>query len=248
MFFKKKKPKIEFFSKVPGIADTYPIIPASKFSPRWMKACKEDYIRTKNYRVPSHLQQCPGIFDLYKHGFIIPLWHDTVIKTEGENEAFGYVHPSEILSDMLEGEPVGTHPYNITKFLPKRPQSIAPIMKFNTPWNVIAPKGMKFLMTAVAYTDTYEFEASTGILDPSYSTELNVQGYWNVKRGEKQLKAGHALAHLIPLTEESYDYEVRDATEHDLKWFEKRTYFQIHGFKVNKALLKNMYNKHFRRN
>jgi hypothetical protein len=121
-------------------------------------------------------------------------------------------------------------------------------MKFNTPWNVIAPKGMKFLMTAVAYTDTYEFEASTGILDPSYSTELNVQGYWNVKRGEKQLKAGHALAHLIPLTEESYDYEVRDATEHDLKWFEKRTYFQIHGFKVNKALLKNMYNKHFRRN
>ena len=29
-------------------------------------------------------------------------------------------------------------------------------MKFNTPWNVIAPKGMKFLMTAVAYTDTYE--------------------------------------------------------------------------------------------
>ena len=133
MFFEKKKPKIEFFSKVPGIADTYPIIPASKFSPRWMKACKEDYIRTKNYRVPSHLQQCPGIFDLYKHGFIIPLWHDTVIKTQGENEAFGYVHPSEILSDMLEGEPVGTHPYNITKFLPKRPQSIARVLDAEQP-------------------------------------------------------------------------------------------------------------------
>ena len=52
---------------------------------------------------------------------------------------------------------------------------------------------------------------------------------------------------LIPLTEENYDYEVRDATSHDLEWFEKRTYYQIHGFKVNKALLKNMYNKHFRR-
>ena len=93
----------------------------------------------------------------------------------------------------------------------------------------------------------YDPEAATGILDPSISTELNVQGYWNKKRGEVQLKAGHALAHLIPLTEETYDYEVRDATENDLEWAKKRLYYQIHGFKVNKALIKQMYNKHFRR-
>ena len=42
--------------------------------------------------------------------------------------------------------------------------------------------------------------------------------------------------------------EVFAAESPILEWFEKRTYYQIHGFKVNKALLKNMYNKHFRRN
>jgi|TARA_B110000908_G_scaffold75240_2_gene90621 hypothetical protein len=242
-----KKQKIEFYSTIPGVADVYPITPAKEFSPRWMKACKADYIKNKSFKRPSHLQQCPGIFDLFKHGFIIPLWHDSLIRTERDKEGFAYVHPSEVLSDMREGDPVASHSHSITKWLPKRPQSIAPIMKFNTPWHVIAPKGVKFLMTAVAYTDTYEFEACTGILDPSVSTELNVQGYWNKHNGETMLRAGQPLAHLIPLTENEYDYEVRDANEHDLAWSKKRTYFHIHSFNLNKGLFKDMYHKHFRR-
>jgi len=243
----KKQQKIEFFSKVPGLADINPIVPARNFKPNWFKACKEDYIKNKNFDRPSHLQQCPGIFDLYKTGFIVPLWHDTVIRTEGEDKGFAYVHPSETLAELREGDPLGTHSYEITKWLPKRPYSIAPIMKFNTPWNVIAPKGVKFLMTAVAYSDTYEFEACTGILDPSISTEINVQGYWNIKHGETMLKAGKPLAHIIPLTEKEYEYEVRDANDHDKKWMEKRIYTNVFSFHHNKRIIKNMYNKHFGR-
>jgi len=240
-----KQDKIEFFSTIPGVADAHPIRLAREHSPRWMQTCRDDYVRTKNLTRPSHLYQCPGIFDLFKYGYLVPLWHDTLIKTDRSQEGFAYVHPSEVLATMKEGDPLGTHPYSITKFLPKRPQSIAPVMKFNTPWNVIAPKGVKFLMTAVAYTDTYEFEACTGILDPAISTEINVQGYWNVPQGEIHLKAGHALAHLIPLTEHQYDFVVRDATDHDREWLEKRLYYNIHTFKINRNIIKDFYNKHF---
>ena len=31
----KKQEKIEFFSKIEGVADAYPIIPANKFRPKW---------------------------------------------------------------------------------------------------------------------------------------------------------------------------------------------------------------------
>lgn len=243
----KKQDKIEFFSTIPGLADTFPIIPAKEWRPKWVASCKEDFSKHKSYTRPSHLYQCPGIFDLFKTGYIIPLWHDTVIKTRLDEEAFAYVHPSEMLAKLREGDPVGTHPYELQKWLPRRPWSIAPIMKFNTPWNVIAPKGVKFLMTAMSYTDTHEFEACQGILDPSVSTELNVQGYWNIKEGEVRLNAGMPLAHLIPITEKQYDYEVRDANSNDLAWLQKREYFTVFGFNLNKSTIKNVYNKHFRR-
>jgi len=243
----RKQEKIEFFSTVPGLADSFPIFPASQWRPKWVANCRDDFAKHKGYKRPSHLYQCPGIFDLYKTGFMIPLWHDTVIKTQLDEEAFAYVHPSEMLAKLREGDPVGTHPYELQKWLPRRPWSIAPIMKFNTPWNVIAPKGVKFLMTSIAYSDSYEFEACQGILDPSISTELNVQGYWNVKEGETRLNAGTPLAHLIPISEKSFEYEVRDATDHDREFLKKREYFTVFGFNLNKRLIKDIYNKHFGR-
>jgi len=149
---------------------------------------------------------------------------------------------------MREGEAVGTHPYEVTKWLPKRHYSKHAIVKFNTPWNVIAPKGIKFLVLPIPYPDTFEFESNIGILDPAISTELNIQGYLNISEGEHMIKAGTPLMHIIPLSEKSFDFECRDMNDNDAEWLEKRVYFNIFGFKLNKAKLKDAYNNHFWRN
>ena len=152
----KKQEKIEFFSKIDGVADAYPIIPANKFRPKWMSRCKQNYIDNKDRNLPSHLYQCPGIFDLYNYGFILPLWHDVIIKTQGGQPGFQYVNPSETLSKLLEGDPVTSQPPDISRWLPKRPHSIEAIVKFNTPWHVVTPKNVKLLITPIASTSRVE--------------------------------------------------------------------------------------------
>ena len=82
------KNKIEFFSKVTGVAEAFPIIQSKDFHTKWMKTCMSDYKTKKNTLQPSHIQMCPGIFELYKYGFMVPLWHDTVIKAFSDREDF----------------------------------------------------------------------------------------------------------------------------------------------------------------
>ena len=244
MIFKKKN-KIDFFSKIPGVAETFPIIPTSKFKPKWVEACKNDFIRNKGSKQPSHLQLCPGIFEVYKYGYVVPMWHDVTIKTFRDREDFEAGTPSKHLNEMYNGEVVGTHPYEITKWLPKRPYSKHAFVKLNTPWHVIAPPGVKFLVIPIPYADNYDYESAIGILDPSVSTEVNIQAYWNVNEGERKIFAGTPMMQLVPISEKSFDLDVRDATEHDKIWLDKRTYIYIFGYKVDKAKMKEAYLKHF---
>jgi len=239
------KIEIEFFSKVKGLAEAYPVIPAKDYNAKWMKICKDDFIKQKNTLQPSHLQLCPGIFDIYKHGYMVTMWHDAVIKTTRDREDFDFVLPSKHLAELRGGDPIGTHPYDITRFLPKRHYSKHAIVKMNTPWNVIAPPGVKFLVLPIPYTDTHELESAPGILDPAISTEINFQCYLNIGEGEVMLKAGTPIMYLIPLTENNYSHTVRDMTEKDAEWLEKRNYLNILGFKLNKQKLKDSFYKHF---
>ena len=54
----------------------------------------------------------------------------------------------------------------IAKNIPKRPWSWPDIVKINTPWHVMAPKDVKFLIIPLPYTPFFDFEACLGILDP----------------------------------------------------------------------------------
>lgn len=241
---------IEFFTAAPGLSELFPIIPASQYRANWMTAAKTDWVENKERYVNSrqtHIFQCPGIFDLFNHGYIIPLWHDLLIKTDGTNRNFTWSIPSGALNSYRGKEIVGTHKPELNKFLPKRPWSLEQIVKLDTPWNIVAPKGLKFLMMPISYPDSYEFEHSTGLLDPAVSSEINLQLHWNVKQGETLIKAGTPIAHLVPLTEKKYDLIVREMNDRDRSWLEKRNLFMCIFFRQNRQLLKDFYYNHFKK-
>jgi len=240
---------IEFFTSAPGLSEMFPIIPASEYRADWMTAAKNDYIQNKEKFSKSrntHLFQCPGIFDLNNHGFIVPLWHDLIIKTENK-ERFTWTIPSGALNSYRGKDVVGTHKQGLDKFLPKRPWSLNQVVKLDTPWNIVAPKGVKFLIIPLAYPDEFTFESCIGILDPSISTEVNIQLYWNVLQGDTFLKAGTPLCQLIPLTEKKYDLIVREMTASDKFWLEKRNLFMSMFFRGNRNIIKEIYYKHFKK-
>ena len=141
---------IEFYSEIPGLAEIVPIIPAKDYTAKWMLAARQEYIdMLKSSQLNStHIYQCPGIFDLFNQGWIVPMWHDVLIKTESDKNSFAYMYPSDDIVNSLSGrEPVSRHADELAKFIPKRPWSLNPVIKFNTPWHIVDPKGVKFIVS-----------------------------------------------------------------------------------------------------
>ena len=96
-------------------------------------------------------------------------------------------------------------------------------------------------MIPIPYGDELYFENVTGILDPSISSEVHIQLRWKVLMGRQTIKAGTPMAQLIPISEDNFDLEVRDATEKDLEWYEKRLYLNNCTMVMKHALVQKAY-------
>jgi hypothetical protein len=99
-------------------------------------------------------------------------------------------------------------------------------------------------MIPIPYTDQFEIESCIGILDPSISSEINIQGYVN-GFGEFTIKAGTPLAQLVPLSNSKYDFVVRDKNEKDTTWLKKRKFLNSISFNLSKAKINQAYQKFF---
>ncbi len=239
IYFGGSKMKIEFYSTIDGVIDAFPVQHAKDCLPSWIGLAKQEYLTNK--QIPN-VYKCPGIVDILTTGFIIKAWHDIDVQVQNEH-LIGYA-PSADLEDMLGCPPVqvqGGH--EIAKHMPKRPWSHGDILKINTPWHIIAPKGVKLLMLPISYTDQFAFESTTGILDPSISNEINIQGYIN-QLGV--IKAGTPLVQIIPMTEKKYNLIVRSMDEHDKAWVKKKKYLNAFSFLFNRKKTKEAYEEHYK--
>ena len=70
-----KKPKVEWWSTVPGLTELEPVQPANKFLPDWFKKMPR-WLEEDNPFDKGTFKNCPGIVDFYKDAFVIPLWAD----------------------------------------------------------------------------------------------------------------------------------------------------------------------------
>lgn len=231
--------KIEFYSTIQGVLETFPIENARDCLPTWMGLARQEYLTNKQQ---ISVYRCPGIVDLLGAGFVLRSWFDIEISTD-EHNRLSACTPSADLESMLGCPPLQIQGGDeIAKFLPKRPWSHPDLLKINTPWHVVAPKGVKLMMLPMSYTDEFAFDSSIGILDPSISSEINIQGYVN-RTGT--IKAGTPLVHIIPMTEHSYDLVVREMNDKDRSWVSKKKYLSAFSFVFNRKRTKEAYHNHY---
>ena len=240
--------KIEFYSTVPGLPDLFPIVNAKEAMPAWAKAARDSYIKKKKQSIGgmNHVYQCPGIFDLLNQGYVVPMWHDVIINTNGDPDSFNWTVPTSDLADLTpEVNLIEPQSNGIGAIMPIKPWSLNTLIKVNTPWRVVAPRGVKLLMLPIAYPDRFEFESSIGILNPGHSNEINIQLYYNVQKGDVMIKAGTPLAHIIPLSESNFDLVCREMNNIDKLWQAKKKYFSNATFKLKRNVIQDLYYKHF---
>jgi hypothetical protein len=233
---------IEFFSTISGVSEAYPILPAKKVLPNWIKTARQEYSSTEDKRTPA-IVRCPGILDIMTSGYVVTAPWDMEIHSSTDSMV-AYINPE--METLLGKPPVqNQNGDGIAKHIPKRPWSNKDILKINTPWHI--KSNYKFMMIPIPYTESFGFESCIGILDPAISSEINIQGYVN-GYGVLEINAGTPLCQLIPITDQQYEYEVRDMNQSDKLWIDKRKYINNSTFVLDKSLIKRLYNRFIKGN
>lgn len=244
--------KIEFFSSIDGVADSSPILEAKDLQQPWFNEARNDYINKLNEAnggTFAHAYRCPGIFDLYKTGFFVTAWCDIRIETNGDPNYYRWTLPNAGLIDLMdeaEKSPIiQEHSFDgVARHLPFPPNTLRSIIKINTPWHIMAPKGMKFMMLPVPYSNDFTFTQSIGILDPAISSAINCQLYWHNLNGSYTIKAGTPLAYIVPITDKKYQLVCRDKNKKDELWLRKNEFLKNFAFTLKRNVMRQSYEKH----
>ena len=148
MFGNKKKLKIEFVSRIKGVAEMFPVLEASQYKRKWVNAAMANYKENiKEMDNQTHIIRCPGIFSLLRKGYILTSWCDISITTKEGEEGFDWKLPMKADHEgMYDVPPIDAQFDNLAKWIPKRDGQLKTLVKINSPLNVIAPKGVKFLL------------------------------------------------------------------------------------------------------
>ena len=216
------------------------------YKPSWVSSIKKDYQQLDKTTKRIHTSLCPGIFDLVKFGWYVPMWFDMYIKTKKDEPGFEWSIPNHNLTKLADFDIISTHADNQgSKYIPKRNTQIEQIVKINTPYHVIAPPHIKFLFLPMPYPDHFDWESSSGVYEPAVSSEVNIQLNWNVKDGERFIRAGTPLMQIIPITENKINMECREANKKELGWIKKRPYLYSFSFSPIRNKIKEIYSNYF---
>ena len=245
--FNRKKKWIRFYSMQPGIAELHPVFPATKLKRKWRKDAltsqdKRDEITIKQCpakkaaavwetlatKIPpvnfwSHAVTCPALHGVMDNGYILPCPADIIIQLDGTGnfewkstmEFYGGRYVSAHIPEQTQGmRNLVSHNQN--------KDVLDWTIKMETPWRIQAHKDIVFIQIPVAYWEEDRFSIATGLVDPRYSYEVNMQIFWHkTEPGEYIIKAGTPLAQWIPvnrdfLTSKAFDVAIETANKDDL--------------------------------
>jgi hypothetical protein len=227
LFGKKEKSWIRFYSVEPGVAEVYPIIPASRVKRSWMDI--QQPLDPDNG--PMFTKNCPGIKKLVSTGWIVTAPADFIIETNGDGKTFRWKEARK----FTRGTPgwdnyVGFHNQHQTELVIDNPSTtLKSAVKLDTPWRIEASDDMMLLQVPVTYNNESRFTAATGLYDPRFGHVVNVQLFWHVFEGETLIKAGTPLCQYIPVKRDflninNHDVIIDTATPEDMQTEKKFNY------------------------
>jgi hypothetical protein len=186
--------KLRFFNIIDGVAHNYPIIPASS-NRSWLQQPNDELKslrhQLKHQQCPftrriGNVAKCPGIQSITSTGYVLPSPVDIrIVSSQDDLHIDLPVHNTFLIN-------YHTLPYS-------SPNTHTKIIKFDFGWRVQASHDILLQFLPIQYTEENRFTSTTGILDPQYSSTINVQFYWHVFDGVTIIKAGTPMTQIIPI-------------------------------------------------
>lgn len=216
--FNKTTPYVRFYSLESGVLELFPIIPSSKV--------KRSFTSSPVVEKEPSSKFCPGIKKIVSAGWIVTAPADFLIKPSDDGLRFDWIEPWQFGSEAmtLRGTSyIADHgPNQVVSLLDDFDNTLKSVVKVQTPWRVEASDDIVLLQLPVTYNNESRFYSATGIFDPKYGYQVNVQLFWKKLDGETIVKAGTPLCQFIPMSRKHlstnlYNVTIDDASANDIK-------------------------------
>lgn len=221
--FKKKKIVVDAMTINSAVGNLFPIKKCSEFIPSWWKSMPSTYKVSTDHGIDydaSTIKRCDGILQYYKHGFMIPLWSDLIIKT-AEDGSWAWKWSDD--SDPMD---IVTH--NRKQFSPVFDNFIH--LKINSPWVLLEKTGVKFEWSQPVYNDISnlnKYIIPPAVIDFKYNCGTNINMLLSNKNEIVHINAGEPLVKLVPIS----DYDVTIKTHIvSLEEYIKHKNFGVYNF------------------
>lgn len=207
----KPTKKFTFVTHDEMVYEYFKIAPGHRYFPEWWKTLPKDLYAQDiydNIRVPKSessklltTKSCPGITDLYKKSYIMPLWCEIDINISADTVDVK-------VSDKMTR--IGSHnPHQRGSFLNDK---IYKHLKIDTPWKVETKSSISFLISACMFSNENlinRLSIPNGIRSFDISSSTNIHGFVTKEEKNINIKAGTPIIHLFPLTDSNIKIECK---------------------------------------
>lgn len=218
----KRTPQLTFHCQIAQVAKIMPIVPARQIHHAWTRRAALQYAEQRKHPNfgtvrNTHTARCPGIFSLMRHGFVMRTWQDIMIETNGDGVSCNWTTPldqkglGKNVSDNVSFFDRST----LHDFMESWPQNaLKTVVKIQTPWRAIVPKGFSLLEMPVVYQDDNRFTTLHGVFNSEHGpAPLNPQLLWHVPTGKTVIKAGTPIAQYFLVPRDSGDMNITTDSE-----------------------------------
>jgi hypothetical protein len=194
-----------------------PIKMANKFFPEWIKNAKSAEFNWDEMVGKSSIKNCPGVADMYRNSFILPMWCDFALKHI--NGSFQYT--------FADGRSMGDA-HNVAQRGAFRPDYLN--FKLFSPWRIYCKEDINFLVQGAYYNyiKPLDFEIPPGKVSYKFQSSSNVQMMIPPDKPNIFINQNDPLLHIIPLTEKNI--QVTNHVVSDIEYGKKITYGLNLGF------------------
>lgn len=215
-FIKPSTVNLDCFTSNIAVYEMAKIEPAIKFTPNWWRSLPNSYPSVWGehpYFRDGTLKKCSGFLDLYKSGFILPMWCDLAIdvgpigtdefRYQYSNfESSAAVHPSG-----QRGAFCNEQNYQH--------------LKLTSPWHLVCKNNINWIFMDVVWNDINlsPYRVLTGVVNYKFidGTHINII----LKREEKTkhvfIPYKTPLVHLIPMTEKKVKIKTHLVDSYELE-------------------------------
>ena len=197
-WFKRKTIVVDCFTIHRSVYDLYKIRPAIKYFPDETKSLSNYYDQidqsTKITHQVATIRKCIGLIDLYKEGFIMPMWTDFLAQPKSGSDGSTAV--------AMVGLPFQYQMHDRKQYGDIFKDYIH--VKLEGPWRLKEKTGVKFLWNSPTWNihkHVQNFTVVPGMVSYNYQSQTNVNMFLNKNIDNFMIESGTPLVHMVPVTD-----------------------------------------------